>query len=125
MKKLLLVAMAILTFMFAFCGCDDNKNEEITGKWIPTTAVINGETVPYSSLELDKDSFEIEFFKDGKCTITSFGVTEKGSYIFNDTSVDVTINNSSQKLDYATGTISYTLNYHENPMSVNFVRTNE
>lgn len=125
MRRIIILTITALLTMLALYGCSDDKNAEIIGKWTPTTAVINGTTVQYSSLELDNDSFELCFLEDGKCSITSVGITEEGTYVFNDTSIDVTLKTSSLKLDYSNSTITLTLNNETNPMSISFVRTIE
>lgn len=121
-KKIAVILSVTILSMCVFVGCSDNKNSEIVGKWIPTTASLNGETVQYSYLGLEDDYFGFTFDSNGKCTATLTGITGEGTYIFNDTSVDVTINNEVQKLDYSNGTLTLTLNYNNDTTTFSFIK---
>lgn len=121
-KKIAVTLSVVILSMCIFVGCSDNKNSEIVGKWIPTTASLNGETVQYSYLGLEDDYFGFTFSDNGKCTATLTGITGEGTYSFNGTSVDVTINDETQKLDYSNGTLTLTLNYDNDTTTFSFIK---
>ena len=47
------VIMCIIAVFIALSGCGNNRNSEIEGEWVPTTAYLNGVTVQYSELGID------------------------------------------------------------------------
>lgn len=121
-KKTAALLFCALFLIILLTACGDENNSEITGEWIPTTATLDGTTVQYSSLGIDDDQFFFTFSADGKCTASLAGIVGEGTYIFNDTSVDIEINNEVQKLTYENGTLTLTLDYENNPMSLTFTK---
>jgi hypothetical protein len=121
-KKTATLILCTLLFIVLLTACGDKENSEIVGKWVPTTATLNGTTVQYSTLDLDDDQFGFEFTSDGKCSATLTGITSTGTYTFSDTAVDIVINGESQKLSYDSGTLTLVMNYDDNPMSVSFTK---
>lgn len=118
-------AFAILAALVLLAGCSDNSNEEIVGSWIPTTAYINGKSVKYSELDIDESQFGFTFEANGNFTATLANVDYSGTYVFNDTSIDLAVNGSTQKLDYDNGTITLTLDYGSTPTTFSFIKEAE
>lgn len=121
-KKIAIILSCAFTFILIFTGCGNKKECEIVGDWVPSTATVNGTSVHYSSLGLEDDQFHLSFDSNGKCTVILTGITYNCTYIFNDTSIDITINNEKQKLGYESGIITYNLDYENNPMQICFTR---
>ena len=121
-KKFAACMLCALLCLVILTACDDEKNAEIVGIWIPTTARINGTSVQYSSLDIGDDQFGFTFNADGSCVEIMTGITMNGTYVFNGTSVDLTINGENQKLDYDAGTLTLTLDYGNNPMQITFTK---
>ena len=123
-KRFISTLIVALIFTFISTGCSDNKNAEIVGDWIPTTASLNGETVQYSYLALSEDYFGFTFRPNGTCTATLAGITGEGTYIFNGTSVDVTIDKEEpKKLTYDNGTLTLKLAYDDDVTTFSFIKT--
>ena len=58
-KRTLPVFLSLFAVIFLLSGCGDkSENEVLKGKWVPVSAVIDGETVQYSELELKDGYFE-------------------------------------------------------------------
>ena len=93
----------------------------LKGKWVPVSAVIDGETVQYSELELKDGYFEFNFKGNGNCTATLAGIEYKGSYVFSGTSVDATLNGNSEKLSYEATRQTLTYSY-DNTTSFTFIK---
>lgn len=123
-RKIAVILFCICAFTLSLIisGCSDDKNSEIIGEWVPSTATINGTTVHYSELGLDDDQFYLTFEENSKCTVTLTGISHNCTYSFNGTSIDIIINNEEQKLAYEAGIITYSLNYEDNPMQISFTR---
>ena len=121
-KKFAVVLICTFSIIFILAGCGDNKNSEIVGDWVPSTATINGTSVHYSSLGLEDDQFHLSFDSNGKCTVILTGITHDCTYTFNDTSIDIIINNEKHKLGYEAGIITYNLDYENNSMQICFTR---
>lgn len=121
-KKTLAFFISACFLLIIFAGCGEKNNSEIVGEWVPTTASLNGETIQYSELGIDDSQFGFTFFDDGKCTATLAGIEDDGTYVFNDTSVDVEINGESQKLDYDSGVLTLTLNYDDVTTAFTFTK---
>lgn len=121
-KKFAIILSCFFTFSLIFVGCGTDKNSEIVGEWVPATATINGTTVHYSSLGLDDDQFFLEFNSNGSCKVILTGICYNCTYTFNDTSIDIIINNEENKLDYEAGIITYSLDYENNPMQISFTK---
>mgnify|MGYP007005514562 FL=1 len=121
-KRTLPVFLSLFAVIFLFSGCGDkSENEVLKGKWVPVSAVINGETVQYSELELKDGYFEFNFKGNGSCTATLAGIEYKGSYVFSGTSVDATLNGNSEKLSYETARQTLTYSY-DNTTSFTFIK---
>lgn len=122
--KLTVSAIIICCLFLLISGCSkSNNNADIVGNWVPTTASLNGQSVNYSDLGLQDDYFGFTFNDDGSCNATLAGVKGNGKYTFNNTSVDVTINNESRKLTYEKGTLTLTLDFDGNSTQFTFVKT--
>ena len=115
------VIMCIIAVFIALSGCGNNRNSEIEGEWVPTTAYLNGVTVQYSELGIEKDQFGFVFNCDGTCIATRAGVTEKGSFVLNESSIDVNFGGAPERLDYDGKNIK--LNYTYNNETTSFIFT--
>ena len=74
-KRTSLVFLSLFAVIFLLSGCGDkSENEVLKGKWVPISAVINGETVQYSELDLKNGYFEFNFKGNGSCTATLAGI---------------------------------------------------
>ena len=121
-KRTSLVFLSLFAVIFLLSGCGDkSENEVLKGKWVPISAVINGETVQYSELDLKNAYFEFNFKGNGICTSTLAGIEYKGSYVFSGTSVDATLNGNSEKLSYETARQTLTYSY-DNTTSFTFMK---
>lgn len=121
-KRTLPVFLSLFAVIFLFSGCGDkSENEALKGKWVPVSAVIDGETVQYSELELKDGYFEFNFKGNGSCTATLAGIEYKGSYVFSGTSVDATLNGNSEKLSYEATRQTLTYSY-DNTTSFTFIK---
>lgn len=121
-KTQISILLILTTLMFTLCGCgDDEANEILVGKWHPTSAVLNGESVKYSELGLEEGYFEFEFSSNGNCTATLAGIDYKGTYTFEETSVDAVLSGVHEKLIYerVQGTITYNF---DNTTSFTFIK---
>ncbi len=121
-KKFVAILMCSLCILAVFVGCGNNKNAEIVGEWLPTTATINGETIKYSELGIEENHFSLTFTQDGKCTAILAGITSESDFTFNGTSVDIELNGTQHKLEYNAGTLKWTLNYGEDNTSFTFAK---
>jgi uncharacterized lipoprotein YehR (DUF1307 family) len=121
-KRTSLVFLSLFAVIFLLSGCGDkSENEVLKGKWVPISAVINGETVQYSELDLENGYFEFNFKGNGSCTATLAGIEYKGSYVFSGTSVDATLNGNSEKLSYESARQTLTYSY-DNTTSFTFMK---
>lgn len=123
-KNAVSVLICVVSLVFMLFGCTDNKNQEIIGEWVPTTATIDGSTVKYEELGIEKDQFGFEFKENGKCVATIAGLTEESQYTFNGTSVDIEINGQSHKLSYDNGSLTLSFNYSEGYTTFTFTKVN-
>lgn len=121
-KKAVSLLMCVFCAVFMLCGCGENKNSEIVGEWVPTTATLNGSTIKYDELGIEKEKFGFVFADDGKCTATLAGISNESTYTFNGTSVDIQINGEEYKLDYEKGNLTLSLNYGGNYTSFTFTK---
>ena len=127
MKKALCAAAALmimLTLLFA-SGCGENKNSEIVGEWVPATANINGETIKFSELNTDSNNFGFVFEENGSCEVTIAGTKNSGSYVFNDTSVDIEYGGKTERLAYSDGMLTLYFNYNNESTSFMFTKKTE
>lgn len=127
MKKALCAAAALmimLTLLFA-SGCGENKNSEIVGEWVPATANINGETIKFSELNTDSNNFGFVFEENGSCEVTIAGTKNSGSYVFNDTSVDIEYGGKTERLAYTDGMLTLYFNYNNESTSFMFTKKTE
>ena len=121
-KKAVSLLICVLSLAFMLFGCGENNNSEIVGEWVPTTATLNGSTIKYDELEIEKEKFGFVFTDDGKCTATLAGINDESSYTFNGTSVDIQINGEDYKLDYEKGNLTLSLNYGGEYTSFTFTK---
>lgn len=99
--KLILLSFIIFATTTLCCGCNDyNINDEIVGNWLPSSAVLNGDTVAYSTLELKDNYFAFEFSKKGGCHAKIAGIDYNGTYKFSGSSIDVVFSDTTEKLIY-------------------------
>lgn len=117
-----IILIALFTALFTLAGCGENKNSAIVGEWIPATATINGETVQFSELNADVDSFGFVFKDNGSCEITIAGTKNNGTYTFNETSVDIDYGGKSEKLLYSDGMLTMNFNYNNETTSFMFTK---
>lgn len=125
LKRCCTIIFCVIICSVLLVACGENKNSKIVGKWIPSTVTMNNKTMKYSSLGTDDDQFGLQFESNGNCTIITTGIVKKGTFVFNDTAIDVMINGESKKLNYATGIITLSLNYENNPMQISFIKARE
>ncbi len=124
MKKaaalLLAVVLAFTAVMLS--GCSEGGNEAIVGEWKPSTVSIHGSTIPYSKLDTEGKEFSFNFYSDGKCKIIIGGISNEGTYTFNETSVDIQYGGKSQRLSYERGIITLNLNFNDQTTSYMFTK---
>lgn len=121
-KKAIPLLICVLAAVIMLVGCGNNKNSEIVGDWVPTTARINGKTIKYDKLDIEDGKFGFSFSRDEKCKATIAGVSDESSYTFNGTSVDIELNGEKYKLAYESGTLTLTLNYGGENTSFTFTK---
>lgn len=118
--------------LLSFCGilssillinCTNKKNDILVGDWSPTTIEIQGTTIKYSDLIVNNQLFDLCFTKDGRCSVTIAGVKNDGIYSLNKSSVEIKINNKSQKLSFEGRTLTMSLDYDNTDTLITFVRT--
>lgn len=120
-----ILLLIVTLLMFTLVGCGDNENNKvIVGKWIPTSAVLKGESVKYSELDLADGYFQFEFFANGSCSATIAGIEYDGSYTFNETSVVATLNGVEERLVYEKLQETLTYNF-DNTNSFTFIKETE
>ncbi len=124
MKKtaVLLLAVVLAFTAVMLSGCSEGGNEAIVGEWTPSTVSIHGSTIPYSKLDTNGKEFSFNFYSDGKCKIIIGGISNEGTYTFNETSVDIRYGGKSQRLSYERGIITLNLNYNDQTTSYMFTR---
>ena len=108
--------------MLLAAGCSSGDNSEIVGEWTPSTVSIGGTTISYSDLETSGRDFSFRFYSSGKCKITIGGITNEGSFTFNETSVDVEYGGKTQKLSYDRGILTLKLDYNGKTTSYMFTK---
>ena len=118
--KVMYLVLCALIFASIFCGCGSNENAEIIGKWVPTTAKTNGETISYNELGVDEDQFGLNFKDSSNCTVTLAGISCDSTYTFNGTSVDLTVNGTAYKLSYDSGVLTMVLDYDNDRIEFSF-----
>lgn len=109
-------------FSHQFSADAEATNTEIIGKWVPTTAKTDGETISYSELGIDEDQFGLDFKDSSNCTVTLAGISCDSAYTFNGTSVDLTVNGTAYKLSYDSGVLTMVLNYDNNRIEFSFTK---
>ena len=120
------LALSLAFRILILSGCGDNaQNSAIVGKWVPATATINGETVQFSELNTDSDSFGFVFESNGSCEITIAGTKNSGSYTFNETSVDIEYGGKNEKLRYSEGMLTLNFNYNNETTSFVFTKATD
>lgn len=121
-KKVVTLLISVMFMLIVVSGCGGNDASEIIGKWVPSTASLNGETLQYAELGIDAEQFGFTFEKGGKCTATLAGISDTGTYVFNGTSVDIEMNNKVQKLNFDNGTLTLVLAYDNDTASFSFTK---
>ena len=124
MKKATAVLLTVLCLFaaLALAGCGESNNSPIVGEWKPSTVSIGGTTISYSDLETKDKEFAFEFYDNGKCRIIIGGVTNEGTYVFNETSVDIEYGGKTQKLNYDKGILTLKLDYHNRTTAYMFTK---
>ena len=120
--RVFLMLLSVFALPFTLSGCGENEtNQVLVGKWTPTSAVLNGESVKYSELNLEEGYFQFEFSADNTCSATIAGIDYSGTYTFVETSVDTVLAGNHEKLIYekVQGTLTY--NY-DNSTSFTFIK---
>lgn len=123
-KKIAGVVVFIILISAAvmLSGCSDENNSEIVGEWTPSTVSIGGSTISYSELQTEDKEFVLKFYDDGKCSIVIGGISNEGTYTFNNTSVDIEYSGKTQKLAYDRGILTLSLNYNNEVTSYMFTK---
>jgi hypothetical protein len=103
-------------------GCGSEENSPLVGKWVATSAMINGETIMFSELNTEDREFSFTFEKNGKCTAVLAGISNDGTYTFNKTSVDITYGRKTEKLTYNSGVLTLNFNYNNETTSFMFTK---
>lgn len=124
-KKIAAFLILFTAVLMLFAGCSSDNNSAIVGTWEATSASINGETVQFSELETENKEFRFVFESGGKCTATLAGVSTKGTYVFNETSVDIAYDGNSEKLLYDDGVLTMNLYYNNETTSFMFTKVSE
>ena len=122
MKRIVALALCIILTLTLLAGCNEKKNEAIVGTWVPTSASFNGQTIQYTELDTEEHGFKFTFEDDGSCTLILAGVKNEGTYVFNETSVDIMYGGKTEKLSYDNGIITLNLNYNNETTSFMFTR---
>lgn len=123
MKRTFTLIFSVCLILFSLTACGEKAdNSEIVGHWVPTAATLNGMSVNYSELGLEDDYFSLTFNQDGSCTAVLTGIEGSGTYVFNGTSVDMTISGDTQKLTYENSQLTLTLSYNGNSSSFIFAK---
>lgn len=125
MVKKLIGLLLCAAMLCGLAGCSDDNNQEIVGKWVPTTVTIGGSSVAYSEIKKEGKEFSLTFERSGKCILVLGGIRNEGEYVFNETSVDATYGGQALKLDYSGGLMTLTLNYNNESNSFLFSKVNE
>lgn len=118
----MLLAFFCVFAALSLSGCSGGDNSAIVGEWTPSTVSIGGTTVSYSELDTSGKDFSFSFRKDGKCKIIIGGVSNEGSYTFNETSVDVEYGGKNQKLSYDNGILTLKLDYNNQTTAYMFTK---
>lgn len=121
-KKLTALGLALIFTLLLLAGCSDNANSDLVGTWTPITASINGETIQFSELDVEEGSFEFTFESNGSCRLVLAGIENRGSYVFNKTSVDVSYGGKTEKLLYDQGILTLNFNYNNETTSFMFTK---
>ena len=122
MIKRITALLTVCLLLLLAAGCSSEDNSEIVGEWTPSTVLIGGTTIAYSDLDTSGKDFSFTFYSGGKCKITIGGITNEGSFTFNETSVDVEYGGKTQKLSYDRGILTLKLDYNGNATSYMFTK---
>lgn len=122
MIKRITALLTVCLLLLLAAGCSSEDNSEIVGEWTPSTVLIDGTTIAYSDLDTSGKDFSFTFYSGGKCKITIGGITNEGSFTFNETSVDVEYGGKTQKLSYDRGILTLKLDYNGNTTSYMFTK---
>lgn len=122
-SALALLCVICNVFIFlALTGCSNKDSNALEGEWVPTTATVSGKTIQYSELNADQSQFFFNFSSDGKCRAVLGGVESSGTYVFNETSVDVVLDGKDEKLKYEGGNLTMDFNYDNASTSITFTK---
>ena len=122
MIKRITALLTVCLLLLLAAGCSSEDNSEIVGEWTPSTVSNGGTTIAYSDLDTSGKDFSFTFYSGGKCKITIGGITNEGSFTFNETSVDVEYGGKTQKLSYDRGILTLKLDYNGNTTSYMFTK---
>ena len=122
MIKRITALLTVCLLLLHAAGCSSEDNSEIVGEWTPSTVSNGGTTIAYSDLDTSGKDFSFTFYSGGKCKITIGGITNEGSFTFNETSVDVEYGGKTQKLSYDRGILTLKLDYNGNTTSYMFTK---
>ena len=117
----LLVSVCVFTAL-SLAGCGNGGNAAIVGEWTPATVSIHGTTISYSDLDTEGREFAIHFYPDGKCKLIIGGISNEGTYTFNETSVDIQYARKTQRLSYDRGILTLKLDYNNQTTSYMFTK---
>lgn len=117
----LLVSVCVFASL-SLTGCGNSENSAIVGEWTPATVSIHGTTISYSDLDTEGREFAIHFYPDGKCKMIIGGISNEGTYTFNETSVDIQYAGKSQRLSYDRGILTLKLDYNNQTTSYMFTK---
>lgn len=124
-KRIASILLCMVIVLGITAGCSEDNNAEIVGKWVPSTVSLGGTTVSYSDIAKEDKEFSMTFESSGNCVIVLGGIRNEGTFVFNETSVDVTYGSQSMKLNYSQGILTLTLNYNNESTSYMFTKVQE
>ncbi len=121
-KRFAAFSLIIILLSLLLTGCTDDNNAAVVGEWVPSTVSIGGTTISYSELDTKGRDFYFRFYSNGKCKIKIGGITNEGTYSFNETSVDIQYGGKSQKLSYDQGILTLKMEYNDQTTSYMFTK---
>ena len=132
MKKFiacLAVLMLCATMFLPVMAAEAEFTPSVTNKPAPTIVPVMDpdgnpldDTERIAPIEFFTDHIGLTFYSGGKCSVTIGGVTNEGSFTFNETSVDVEYGGKTQKLSYDRGILTLKLDYNGNTTSYMFTK---
>lgn len=124
-KQIASLLLCMVMVLALTAGCSEDNNAEIVGKWVPSTVSLGGTTVAYSDIAKEGKEFSLTFDSNGSCEVILGGIRNEGTFVFNETSVDVTYGSQSMKLNYSQNILTLTLNYNNESTSYMFTKVQE